>query len=167
MIVSLVILGLLGLFLYGMSTTRLETGVMPQPNAIAPDFQLPTFDGKTVRLSDLRGQPVVINFWASWCVPCRDEQPTLVQLAGTYKSRGVTFLGINIQDTDRDAGIYAQQFGINYPLAYDRSGAVYINYGVVGMPETYLVDKQGRIAQKIVGPVDPNQIVASLEVLLK
>lgn len=163
----LVVGALLALFFYGLTTQRLETGVVPRAGTVAPDFQLQTFDGKVVRLSDYRGKPVVVNFWSSWCVPCRDEQPGLVQVAKDYGSRGVVFLGIDIQDTQRDALAFLSQFGVSYPIVTDATGAVYINYGVVGVPETYLVSRQGTIAQKIVGPADPAQIEGSLEELLR
>jgi cytochrome c biogenesis protein CcmG/thiol:disulfide interchange protein DsbE len=165
-VATAVVLALLALFLYGMSTDRLQTGVDPQPNALAPDFQLSTFDGKSLRLSDLRGQVVVLNFWASWCVPCRDEQPTIVDTARRYQGRGVTFVGVNIQDNPQDAAGFIRQFNISYPVVSDPTGAVYINYGVVGMPETYVVTRDGRIAQKLVGPLDPAVLSMTLEKVL-
>lgn len=158
---------LLVLLFYGLNTDRLQTGIAPPPGTVAPDFQLQTFDGTTVRLSDYRGKPVVVNFWASWCVPCRDEQPVLRQLADTYRKRGVVFLGVNIQDTPYDAQQFVRQFAVNYPVVTDSKGAVFVNYGVVGVPETYLVTRQGTIAQKIVGPVDAAPLAASLEELLR
>jgi cytochrome c biogenesis protein CcmG/thiol:disulfide interchange protein DsbE len=161
-----VVLALLALFLYGMSTDRLPTGVMPRANAAAPDFQLSTFDGKPLKLSDLRGQVVVLNFWASWCVPCREEQPSLVSTAKRYQSRGVTFVGVNIQDNEHDATGFMHQYNIDYPVVSDPTGGVYINYGVVGMPETYVITRDGRIAQKLVGPVDPAVLSATLEGVL-
>lgn len=155
------------LLFYGLTTGRIDTGIAPPAGTAAPDFQLQTFDGKTIRLSDYRGKPVLLNFWASWCVPCRDEQPVLRQLAATYEPRGVVFLGVNMQDTPYDARNFINQFRISYPVVTDTRGAVYINYGVVGVPETYLVTKQGKIARKIVGPVDATQLSASLEELLR
>jgi cytochrome c biogenesis protein CcmG, thiol:disulfide interchange protein DsbE len=164
---GIVVAGLLALMYYGLTTERIQTGVVPRPNTPAPDFQLPTFDGKTIRLGDLRGQVVVVNFWASWCVPCRDEQPALEAVWQQYKGRGVTFVGIDIQDTPHDALGFMQQYGMSYPVVSDATGAVYINYGVVGMPETYVVGREGTIQQKIVGPVDPMQLVTTLQELVK
>jgi cytochrome c biogenesis protein CcmG, thiol:disulfide interchange protein DsbE len=161
-----VVLALLALFFYGLTTNRLPTGVDPRPNALAPDFQLSTFDGKSLRLADLRGQVVVLNFWASWCVPCREEQPSLVSTAQRYQNRGVTFVGINIQDNSHDATGFIRQYNIGYPVVSDPTGAVYINYGVVGMPETYVVTRDGRIAQKLIGPVDPAVLAMTLEKVL-
>ena len=159
-------IALLALFFYGLTTQRLETGIIPRPNTVAPNFELTTFTSQPMRLSDYRGKVVVLNFWASWCIPCRDEQPVLETLAKRYQNQGVVFLGINIQDNEHDGLAFIHHYGVTYPVAPDPTGAVYINYGVVGIPETYLVSRQGTIAQKLVGPVDANQLAASLEGLL-
>jgi len=163
----LAVAALLVLFLYGLTTQRLQAGITPEPNTVAPDFQLTTFDGRPLQLSSMRGKVVVVNFWASWCVPCRDEQPTIESLAKRYENRDVVFVGINIQDNQHDALAFMRQFGITYPVAPDPTGAVSINYGVVGVPETYLISRQGTIARKLVGPVDESQLVAPLEELLR
>jgi len=155
--------GLLALLFYGLTTERIQTGVAPPPNAEAPDFSLQTFDGKTIHLADLRGKAVVLNFWASWCVPCKEEQPTIEALSQRYAPAGVTFVGVNIQDTRPDALGFMTQYQIDYPVVVDPAGKVYINYGVVGVPETYVIDRVGRILQKIVGPVDESQLSATLE----
>ncbi len=166
-LVATAVAALLALLYYGLTTDRLPTGVAPRPDAVAPDFQLSTFDGQTVHLADLRGKPVVLNFWASWCEPCRDEQPAVNTLWQRYQSRGVVFVGINIQDTPHDALGFIRQYGVAYPVVSDPKGAVYIDYGVVGVPETYLVTREGKIKQKLVGPVDPNRLATLLEELLR
>jgi cytochrome c biogenesis protein CcmG/thiol:disulfide interchange protein DsbE len=166
-VVVLVVGSLLALFLYGLTTQRIQTGITPRPDTAAPDFQLATFDGKTIRLSDYRGKPVVVNFWASWCEPCKQEQTDLNQVAKRYQPRGVVFVGVDVLDTQRDALGFLRNYTIGYPVVQDATGAVYINYGVVGVPETYLVTRQGTIGQKIVGPIDPQTLAASLEVLAR
>jgi cytochrome c biogenesis protein CcmG/thiol:disulfide interchange protein DsbE len=163
----LAVIALLALFVYGLSTQRLTAGIMPKPNTVAPDFKLTTFDGKQVHLADYRGKVVVVNFWASWCEPCKDEQSDLETVAERFQGQDVTFLGIDIQDNQHDALAFVQQYGVTYPVAADPTGAVYIDYGVVGMPETYVVNRQGIIAQKIVGPIDPNGLTATLQELLR
>jgi cytochrome c biogenesis protein CcmG, thiol:disulfide interchange protein DsbE len=160
---GLIVAGLLALLYYGLTTQRLQTGVMPRPNTEAPDFSLQTFDGKTVHLADLRGKVVVLNFWASWCVPCKDEQPALEAMAKQYASTNVAFVGVNIQDTRADALGFLDLYHVTYPIVTDPDGKVYINYGVVGVPETYLVDTSGRIQQKLVGPVDEGELSTLLE----
>ena len=163
----LAVIALLALFVYGLSTQRLTAGIMPKPNTVAPNFKLTTFDGKPMNLADYRGKVVVVNFWASWCQPCKDEQSDLVTLAKRFQGQNVAFLGIDIQDNQHDALAYLQQYGVTYPVAADPTGAVYIDYGVVGMPETYVVNRQGMISQKIVGPIDPNGLTATIEEQLR
>lgn len=159
----LAVAGLLGLLYYGLTTDRIQTGVVPRANSLAPDFSLQTFDGKTVNLADFRGKTVVLNFWASWCGPCKDEQPALEAASKRYDPSNVTFVGVNIQDTPQDALGFLNQYHVSYPVVVDPDGKVYINYGVVGVPETYVVDPSGRIQRKLVGPVDESQLAASLE----
>ncbi len=112
----------------------------------APDFAVTTFDGQTVRLSDLRGQIVVINFWASWCGPCRDEAPRLERLWQDYRERGVVVLGIAHADIDRDSLAFIDEFGITYPNAPDVGGRLADQaYHILGVPETFIIDQQGNI----------------------
>jgi len=163
----LAVAALLALFFYGLTTQRLQAGITPKPDTVAPDFHLTTYSGQPIELKSYRGKVVVVNFWASWCVPCRDEQPALETLWQRYQDRGVVFLGIDIQDTPHDGLAFIHQFGASYPMAPDPTGAVSINYGVVGVPETYVVSRQGTIARKLVGPVDPSQLTVPLEELLQ
>lgn len=161
--IAAVVVALLGLLYYGLTSQRLGTGVTPNSNSVAPDFSLQTYDGKTVHLADLRGKTVVVNFWASWCVPCRDEQPILNGLAKQYADKDVVFVGVNIQDKSADALAYLQELGVGYPVVVDPNGAVYINYGVVAVPETYVITPQGTIKRKFAEPIQGPELAAVLE----
>jgi len=129
----------------------------------APDFVAPRFDGGTVRLGDLRGKVVFINFWASWCIPCREEARTLEEAWQRYKEREVVFLGINIQDKEQDARRFLKEFGITYPNVRDATGKVAVDYGVWGIPESFFVNGDGRIAYKHVGALNAPTLATKLK----
>ena len=134
----------------------------------APDFSLTLFGtGETLRLSDLRGQVVVLNFWASWCPPCRQEAPTFERVWQVYKDRGVVFIGVDIGDTDEDAAAFLREFGITYPTGPDPNGEIAIDYGLTGIPETYFITRDGMIAQKAIGIVQEETFYQVLEHLLE
>ncbi|MFQ5684136.1 MAG: TlpA family protein disulfide reductase [Candidatus Binatia bacterium] len=133
----------------------------------ASPFTLPLFDGGTIRLEDLRGKVVFLNFWASWCPPCRAEARTLEAVWQKYKDRDVVFLGIDIQDTEQDAHAFLKEFGITYLNARDASGKVAIEYGVWGIPETFFIDREGRITYKQVGALSRPTIMVKLDEALK
>lgn len=115
----------------------------------APDFAVETFAGETLRLSDLRGKVVVLNFWASWCPPCRWEMPFFETISQEYKERDVVFLGVAISDTKEDAAEFADSVGVTYPLALDASGETARDYKVLGLPTTFLIDKDGVIQRRL------------------
>ena len=115
----------------------------------APDFAVETFDGETLRLSDLRGQVVVLNFWASWCPPCRWEMPFFETISQEYKERGVVFLGVAMSDTIEDASDFADSAGVTYPLALDAANEIARDYEVLGLPTTFLIDKDGVIQRRL------------------
>ena len=129
----------------------------------APDFSLTLFDGRIVRLSDFRGKVVFLNFWASWCPPCRAEARLLEQSWQRYKDQGVVFLGVDIQDTEEAGRRFIQEFGITYMNGRDPNNRVAIDYGVYGIPETFFVDKDGRITYKHIGALGWQTIVAKIE----
>lgn len=117
----------------------------------APGFELPRLDGDgTIALAGLRGTPVVINFWASWCEPCKDEAP---ELARAWEELGdaVRFLGVNILDGRDDALAFARRYGLGYPSLRDTRGVVAKRYGVTGVPETVFIDASGRVAGAYIG----------------
>jgi cytochrome c biogenesis protein CcmG, thiol:disulfide interchange protein DsbE len=120
----------------------------------APDFALRTLDGsEVVRLSHLRGQVVVINFWASWCAECRVEHPDLQAAWQRYRDRGVVLVGIPFQDSPDDSRRYAAELGGDWPLLVDPGSETGLAYGVYGVPETVFVGPDGTIAGKVIGPV--------------
>lgn len=133
----------------------------------APDFALETAEGgQVISLKDLRGHPVVLNFYASWCVPCAQEHPWLVKISKIYQPRGVTFLGVIYNDTVPKVKGFLRRYGQNYPTLQDPSSATAIDYGVAGVPETYIINGQGQIVRKFVGPVTPEEFESTLEALL-
>jgi len=120
----------------------------------APLFALPRLDQEaTLELSALKGQVVVVNFWASWCVPCRDEAAALQTAWERYRGRGVMVLGVNVQDLVPEAQRFLKVVKTTYPTVRDKDGSVYRAYGLTGVPETFFVDRQGRIVRKFPGVV--------------
>jgi cytochrome c biogenesis protein CcmG/thiol:disulfide interchange protein DsbE len=133
----------------------------------APDFTLTTFEGKTISLTDLRGKPIIINFWASWCPPCRIEAPLLERTWRAYKNRGLIFLGVNIQDRKEDALSYMREFDITYPNGPDPTGEIAIDYGVSGLPVTFFVSRKGEVVRRWVGAIDRNALMSIVEEIMK
>lgn len=129
----------------------------------APDFAVDSFGGGQMRLSELRGRIVVLNFWASWCPPCREEARTLAAAAEAYADRGVTFLGINVWDSDADARAFLERYRVRYPNGPDRGGKITIEYGVTGLPETFLITRDGTLAKKWIGPLAQSQLEQLIE----
>jgi len=158
--------GLLALLGYGF--TR-EARYIPTPFLAkpAPAFALTLFDGSALRLGDLRGKVVFLNFWASWCPPCRAEARTLEAAWQKYRDQGVVFVGVNIQDEEENARAFIQEFGITYPNGIDRGSRIAIDYGVWGLPETYFIDREGRITHKQIGALGWITIATKIEDALR
>ncbi|HUA00873.1 MAG TPA: TlpA disulfide reductase family protein [Candidatus Aquilonibacter sp.] len=119
----------------------------------AEDFSF-TLDGKPTRLSDLRGQVVLVDFWASWCPPCVDEAPSLVALQQQIAPKGGTVLGVSIDDDESAYANFLQMYHIDFPTFRDPSKKIETDYGTSMIPETYVIDRNGKIDRKIVGPQD-------------
>lgn len=140
------------LALLGWQTVRVNRGLRVG-DPLPPDLTLTTFDGSIYRLGDLKGTVVLINFWASWCDPCAEEAPHLEQAWQRLKDRGdVLFLGLAWTDTDEKSRAYLQRFGITYPNGPDLGTRWAQTFRIRGVPETYIVDKQGRLAYIKIGP---------------
>lgn len=123
---------------------------------LAPDFTLARLDREgTLTLSELRGKAVVINFWASWCVPCKDEAPVLERAWREHRDEGLVMVGVDFNDLRSDALKFMEETGMTYPVVYDRDGGLVAEYDATGVPETFFVDRQGRlVGEPIVGAVN-------------
>ena len=134
----------------------------------APDFKIAVFDGGEMSLDSLKGKPVVLNFWASWCYPaCSEEAPLLESTWRKYKEQGLTMVGVAIQDKEANAREFMRRFKFTFPNGPDPGSKISIDYGVYGVPETYFIDRQGRIAYKHVGVLTPALLEANLRAILK
>lgn len=125
-----------------LSTSRTESEA-------APDFEVETFDGEPLRLSDLRGKVVVLNFWASWCPPCRWEMPFFETMWQEYRDRDVVFVGIAMSDTLENVQAFAEEAGVTYPVALDTTTEVARAYEVLSLPTTFFIGKDGNIERKL------------------
>lgn len=155
-----------------------QPGVAPSTPAIvepssgrpAPDFALPLFTGGTLTLRSLRGKPIVLNFWASWCVPCREETPLLVRLHTLYGPR-IVFVGVNVEDEDADARRFLAQYHVDYPAVWSSDEKMIVAYKIVGLPTTVFVGTDGIIMERyaggFVGPEGEKTLRLRLDRLLR
>jgi len=133
----------------------------------APGFALPSLDGNgTVSLSSYRGSVVVLNFWATWCVPCRKEAPGLQRTWEAYRERGVRFLGVAERDDDAAGRAFVKEFDITYPSASDQSGSLADDYRLFGMPTTFVIDRAGTIRYRFVGYVTEDALRGALDLVI-
>jgi cytochrome c biogenesis protein CcmG/thiol:disulfide interchange protein DsbE len=167
--VGLAVVALLGLFVWGLgrrgTTGAVPVAVRPAPPISIGLFGQPGSPGGSWTLADQR-RPVVVNFWASWCLPCEEEAPVLERLSRRYRDR-VSFLGVDIQDSDAAAREFLSRFSVSYPNGPDPSGEISIAYGMSGVPETYFVTASGQIVRKWAGPLDEARLVDFVEQLLR
>jgi len=123
-------------------------------DSLAPDFLLEDLPGGEVRLSDYRGHPVVLNFWATWCKPCRQEMPQFVEAYNKYRSQGLVVIGLNLQEGKAVIKPFADDYGMDFPVLIDRDGEVGDRYRLLGLPTTFFIDRDGVIRSIFTGPLE-------------
>ena len=137
----------------------------------APDFLLQTPDGGQLRFSDLRGKPVLVNFWASWCSPCRQEMPQIVRAYDAHTADGLVVLAVDLQENDGAVKDFAREFGMAFPIVIDRTGSVgdawRIGGPVQGIPSSYFVDRDGIVRARVFGPMTAETIDENLAKVLQ
>jgi len=141
----------------------------PRQGFSAPDFTLDLLGGEQVTLSDLRGKVVLVNLWASWCLPCRAEMPAIEKVYRANKDRGLEVLAVNstFQDREAEAAAFVQTFGLTFLIPLDRTGAVSARYQLRALPSTYFVDRQGVIRSVVIGgPMSEATLQSMVEALL-
>jgi cytochrome c biogenesis protein CcmG/thiol:disulfide interchange protein DsbE len=160
---------LIGLFTWRLvaedQAASLGNAVNEGERPAAPEFSLERLDGDgTISLASLRGKAVVLNFWASWCEPCKEESEVLESVWQEYRGRDVVFVGIDARDALSEAIEFAERYELSYPLAYDGPGKTVGRYGVTGFPETWFVSPDGRlVGERIQGPVTEEQLRQNIE----
>ena len=139
------------------------------PGSSAPTFQLPAAAGSPLALGDLKGQVVLINFWASWCGPCRQEMPLLESIYKKYNKLGFTLIGVNVEPDSNAANAWLQQTPVSFPILYDKESKVSKLYDVAGMPSTVIIDRTGkvRVLHRGYKPGDENEYLDSIRTLVR
>ena len=154
----LAFLGVVGLAMYRAQAGQVSEGP-------APDFTLNLYEGGRFRLANQTGHVVLVDFWASWCVPCRQEARMLEKLWQEYRNWGIIFVGVDYLDTETEARAFLQEFGITYSNGPDLGTRISQAYRMRGVPEKFLIDKQGQVRAVLIGPVDEAELRQQLEAL--
>jgi cytochrome c biogenesis protein CcmG, thiol:disulfide interchange protein DsbE len=176
---ALLVGGFIALMVFGLTAGKVDTSI---DSAIAkgelkesPDFTLPVLaygaavgkrEGEMLSLSELRGRPVVLNFWASWCDPCKREAPILEGAWRAGRAQGAVVLGVDVQDLSDNAKAFIDEYGQTYPHVRDKTDDTYREYGLTGVPETFFIDRAGRVRVHWVGEINAEQVAEGLKIIL-
>jgi peroxiredoxin len=154
--------------LLGLSVAFCNKNPGPQVGEPVPDFELPDLDGRAKRLMDFRGQVVVLNFWATWCPPCVDEMPSLEKLHGSLASKGLAVVAVSVDERFSDIVDFVKSYGVTFTILHDNGRKIARSYQSFKYPETYIIDRNGRLKSKVIGPrdwVSPSVIRDMVELL--
>jgi peroxiredoxin len=144
------------------------TTALPREGYMAPDWALESLAGEHFALADLRGQVVILNFWATWCPPCRSEMPAIEQVYRTYLDQGLTVMAVNAGEAEQQTKAFVEEMGLTFPVLPDRDGHVSRVYRVTSLPTTFFVDRTGTIREIAVGgPLSRAYIASAIEPLLE
>lgn len=143
-----------------------QNQTQPIPGQAAPTFEMTTFTGEPLSLAALRGQVVVVNFWGSWCAPCRDEAPDFQAIYEDFAGQGVVIVGVNWLDVEDEALAFLDEFGITYPNAPDVAEHVANAYNIDGAPETFIINRDGVVTHSILGPINYERLAANITEVL-
>jgi len=176
---ALLVGGFIALLVVGLTArgvdTSIDSAIAKGQLKAAPEFTLPVLaygnavgkqDGETLSLSELRGRPVVLNFWASWCDPCKREAPILEGAWRAGRSQSAVVLGLDIQDLSENAKAFIEKYGQTYPQVRDKTDDTYRAYGLTGVPETFFIDRQGRVRVHWIGEINAEQVADGLKIIL-
>ena len=157
---AVLVVAFFALMAYGLANRESPTGRsgVTRVGKPAPQFSMTLLSGGEFRLEDHAGSPLVINFWASWCPPCRDESPGFERVWQKYRDSGVQFVGVDIQDTQEEAARYVEEFGLTFPNGRDPDGKITVEYGVIGLPVTFFIGANGIVEGRWVGAVPEDKL---------
>jgi peroxiredoxin len=153
-ILLVAMIGLIGFAFYRM----MGQGAAPEVGDSAPSFALTTLAGEKSRLADLQGKAVVLNFWATWCEPCRREMPAMQTMYEKYKEQGLEIVAVNMAETEIAVSAFAQQYGFTFPIWMDKEQEAVQLYGIGPIPTTFFIDATGMIRQKATGSLELSQL---------
>jgi len=145
---------------------RIVRGPTAQQHSIAPDFSLPQLNGQFLQLSAYRGKVVLLDFWATWCTPCREEIPHLVELQNKYRDRGLEIIGVSMDDSPDPVREFYQRFQMNYPVVMGNADIGERYGGVLGLPIAFIIDRDGRIYAKHIGATEASVLEQDVRTVL-
>ncbi|MDO8670797.1 MAG: TlpA disulfide reductase family protein [Dehalococcoidia bacterium] len=164
---ALALLAVMGYSLANRSSAAPAEPFAVRPGHTAGDFSIKLFSGGKFTLSEQRGKVTVVNFWASWCAPCREEAPLLEQAWQKYKDQGVILAGVNVWDKDQDARSFIERYGLTFANGPDSAETIAVDYGVTGLPETWFIKGDGKLARRWIGALSGRQVSTFIEEALR